>query len=148
MRSLQFLSVLGLANLTFASHHRSKAEISALAVGELRAFDLDVNMTIDGHPISTSKIIVKEGESETFVRETEGEKNIVSVIAKESTAPDGTKAIKMAFTISKIAADGSTKIISEPQILVRPGLEAMIESGQVGRPKLISMKVVANKVRF
>jgi type II secretory pathway component GspD/PulD (secretin) len=143
MKSLLTVAALLLSCSSFAAKRHIQP-----ATGNLKAFDLEMNLTIDGQQISAPRIIAKEGEKETYIQETDGQKSIIEVVAKEETAPDGKAAINMAFTISRVSEDGTTTVISQPHILAAPNSEAQIEVGGNGRPQTISMKVVANKVTF
>lgn len=118
------------------------------AIQNIKAFDMEMNLSIDGKAVSAPRIIAKEGEKETYVQEVDGHKNLIEVIAKEVKTQDGQAAIQMAFTVSEIAEDGTAKVISQPQITALPNSEAEITVSGNGRPNLLALKVIANKLSF
>ncbi|MCC2679960.1 MAG: hypothetical protein K0R29_2536 [Pseudobdellovibrio sp.] len=114
----------------------------------IKAFDIEMNLSIDGKQVSTPRIIVKEGEKGVFTQEVDGQKSIIEVVAKEIRRSDLTKAIKMEFTVSKIDADGKVVVLSTPKIIAANNSEAQITVGETGRPEALSLSVVANKLNF
>jgi type II secretory pathway component GspD/PulD (secretin) len=113
-----------------------------------KGYDLEMKLSIDGKNVASPRLIVKEGQKGTVVQESNGVKSVIEVVAKEVKTEDGSKAIKMAFVVSNMNSDGTSKVISQPQILARPNTEALIEVGQSGNPKLLSLKVVAKNIIF
>lgn len=109
-----------------------------------KAFDLKIEMSVDGKHVSSPRIVVKEGEKGTVIQESNGEKNFIEVVAKEGKAPNGVQGIHMAFVVGKIANDGSRTVVSQPQILSIPNEKAQITIGEKGKPEVLSLSVVAN----
>jgi len=95
MKNILFAAALLTSTLAFASIPKA-----------IKAFDIDMNLVMDGKQVSTPRIIVKEGEKGTVVQEVDGQKSVIEVVAKEIRRSDFSKAIKMEFTVSKVNADG------------------------------------------
>jgi len=124
------------------------SQFALSAIGTVKAFDMEMNLSIDGKAVSTPRIIAKEGEKEIYIHEANGERNSIEVLAKEVKTQDGVQAIEMIFTVSRIAEDGSSKVIAQPHITALPNSQAMIQVGENVRPNMLSLKVVANNVTF
>ncbi len=137
MKNILFVAVMALSTTAFASIERS-----------IKAFDIDMNLAIDGKQVSTPRIIVKEGEKGIVTQEVGGQISKIEVVAKEIRRSDLSKAIRLDFTVSKVSADGKSTVISKPRIIVANNAEAMITSGETGRPEALSLSVVANKITF
>lgn len=136
MKSFLLTAVILSANVAFA------------AINTVQAFDMEMSLSIDGKAVTSPRIIAKEGEKETYLHEADGQKSLIEVVAKDAKTKDGTAAIEMEFTISQIAEDGTAKIISQPRILALPNSEAEITVGGNGRPNVLALKVIANKLSF
>lgn len=136
MKNVLFAAIFAFSNLALA------------AVENFKAFDLEMNLSIDGKAVSTPRIIVKEGEKGIVTQEVDGQISTIEVVAKEIRRADFTKAIKLEFTVSKVSADGKSTVISKPKIIAAPNAEALIQVGETGRPEALSLSVVANKINF
>jgi hypothetical protein len=110
-----------------------------------KAFDLKMELSLEGKHISSPKVIVKEGETKTIVEESNGQKTYIEVSAKQDKASGGKQTIYMAFVIGKIASDGSKTVISTPRITAAPNETAQISIGEKGAPDLLSLSVIANE---
>lgn len=110
-----------------------------------KAFDLKMDLSIEGKHVSSPRIVVKEGEKGTITQESNGQKSFIEVVAKEDKAPNGKQAIFMTFVVGKIANDGTRTVISQPQIISIPNEKAQISVGEKGNPDLLSLSVIANK---
>jgi hypothetical protein len=111
--------------------------ISNSVFASQEAFDLQMDQSIDGKHISSPRIVVKEGEKETIIQESNGQKSFIEVIVKEDKAPNSKQAIFMTFVVGKIALDGSRTIVSQPQITSIPNEKAQITVGKGGQPGLL-----------
>lgn len=118
---------------------------SVSAFASEKAFDLKMDLSIEGKHVSSPRIVVKEGEKGTITQESNGEKSFIEVVAKEEKAPNGKQAIHMTFVVGKIATDGTRTIVSQPQIISIPNEKAQITVGENGKPEVISLSVIANK---
>lgn len=108
------------------------------------AFDLKVELSIDGKPSTSAQIIVAAGQKGSVTQENDGQKNFIDVVAKEDKASNGKQAIFMDFVIGKIEKDGTKKILSTPKIIALPNEEAQITVGS-SKPEVVFLKVTATK---
>jgi type II secretory pathway component GspD/PulD (secretin) len=119
--------------------------IGSSAFASTKAFDLKMDLSIEGKHVSSPRIVVKEGEKGTITQESNGKKSFIEVVAKEDKAPNGKLAIHMTFLVGKIASDGTRTIVSQPQIISMPNEKAQITVGENGKPEVLSLSVIANK---
>lgn len=109
-----------------------------------KAFDLKLDLSIDGNAVSSPRMTVREGEKGTITQESNGQKRFVEVVAREEKTSAGKQAVHMTFAVGKIEKDGTRSVLSRPQVLSLMNEKAQIAVGEKGKPTF-SLTVVANK---
>lgn len=113
-----------------------------------RAFDLQMDLSLEGQHVSSPRMIVKEGEKGTITQESNGQKTFIEVVAREDKTPTGKQAIHMTFVVGKISKDGTRTLVSRPRISVVPNEKAQITVGEEGKPEVLSLSVIATKTNL
>ncbi|HEY8271671.1 MAG TPA: hypothetical protein VIG33_12340 [Pseudobdellovibrionaceae bacterium] len=82
-----------------------------------KAFELKMELTINGKHISSPRIIAKEGETAMFMQEDQTQKTFIEVVATEDKIVRGKHSVLMKFVVGSIDPDGQKKVIYKPQVL-------------------------------
>lgn len=109
------------------------------------SFDIQIDLSMDGRHVTSSKLVINNGEKGSIVHEKTGEKIFLEVVATDGKAPDGQPAVDMIFEIGRILNNGQRSIISQPRIMALEGEKAEITVGDQNQNELISLSVLANK---
>lgn len=107
-------------------------------------YDLKMELLMNGKKVSSSRIIVREGEIGSITQETSTEKTFIEVVAKEGEVQNH-KGIMMNFVVGYIDQDGKRTIVSRPQILTKENETAQITMGEENGKDTISLSVVAQR---
>jgi type II secretory pathway component GspD/PulD (secretin) len=118
--------------------------IGSTALASGKAYDLKLNVSIEGKIISTPRIIVKEGETGSITQDGADGKTYIEVVATEGSI-ENHKGILMNFVVAKIGADGKKQILGKPRILAKENERAMLMVGDENGKETLSMAIVAKR---
>lgn len=107
------------------------------------AYDLKMDLSINGKHVSSPHIFVKAGEMGSVSQKTDTEENFIEVIATEGQVQNQ-KGIMMNFTVGYIGKNGERTVVSTPQILAKENEPALFTVGQKNGTEL-SLSVVAKR---
>lgn len=107
------------------------------------SYDLKMELSINGKPVSSPRLIVKSGEMGSISQTADTEESFIEVIATEGQV-QGHKGIMMNFTIGYIGKNSDRTIVSKPQILAKENEPALITVGEKDGTEL-SVSVVAKR---
>lgn len=115
------------------------------AFASSNAYDLKMDLSINGKHVSSPRVIVKEGEPATIAQKTGAEEQFIEVVATEGSVHSH-KGILMKFTVGTIGKNGERIIVSKPQILAKEGESAKITESDTNTGKEhISLSVIAQR---
>ena len=118
---------------------------STSVLAATNVYVLDIELSIKGEKISTSKLTVEEGKLGSITSETEKGTTSVEVVATEGEMM-GEKGILLKFDFEITQNDGSLKKRLSPNLLVKNGQEAWIGMGEDERESPHSIiKVIATR---
>lgn len=120
------------------------AFIGHSAFATLPGYDLKMDLTINGKHISTSQVIIKNGESALIKEKTDKDESFIEVHATEGSIQNH-KGIIMNFVIGAIELDGQRIIKAKPQILANENEKAHITVGENNGDE-ISISVIAKRI--
>ena len=109
------------------------------------AFDLKMNVELNGQPVSAPHVVTVAGERSSVTQKGPNGATFIEVIAREAMSGGG---IAMDFKVGTINDDGTRTILSTPQIIAIENEEAEIEVGQAGGPTTVNLKVVAKRTKL
>jgi hypothetical protein len=116
--------------------------MTSSAFASSNAYDLKMDLSLNGKHLSSPRVIVKEGEVATITQKTESEENFIEVTATENMVMHH-RGIKMNFTVGTIAKDGKRIVASKPQVLVEENKPAQLMMN--GGSAQLSLSVVAQR---
>ena len=119
--------------------------IGSAAAAE-KTYDIKIDLSLNKKKISTSRLIVKEGEGGSVTQDTAAGKSFVEVVAMEGVA-ENKKAVMMNFIVGMINENGVRTIVSRPQILVAENELAEVIVGDQNNKEVMSMAVVARPAK-
>jgi len=115
------------------------------AYASTNSYDLKMALSLNGSPVSSPRLIVKEGETATYTEKTKAGENFIEVTATEGTVQNH-RGIMMKFVVGTIDINGKKSVISEPQVLAKDNEPAQITIGKKGdSPPQISLSVIAKR---
>lgn len=118
---------------------------SSFAFASKDAYELKVDLSIDGKLVSSPKIVTAVGETASIIQKGENSETFLEVVATEGEgAIKGRKAILMKFVIGRIE-NGVRKILSTPQIVAAESSKAEMSIGHTGEKDNITVAVVAER---
>ena len=143
-----FLSFIA-AQTSFAAVKKSHLKPAAVIPTALeKAYDLQMELTIDGKHVSSPRVLVKPGETASVTQQSETDNSFIEVVATEGTLQNHS-GILMKFVVGTIDKDGKRTIVSHPEILAKENEPATITVGQKnGSPEELSLSVVAERKTF
>ena len=110
-------------------------------------YELHMEVSVDGKPVSSPHLIVRRGERATLVQTTRAGSQSIEVIATEGTVEEH-PGILLQFSISSVDHRGHS-VVAHPQILARAGAPARItEKGPETGGALLSLSVTAERKQF
>ena len=109
-------------------------------------YDLKLELSLDGKVVASPRIVVQEGKVGTLTQESGDNKIFFEIVASEGEI-QGNRGILLKLKIGLINNDGSRTIISQPQILAKPGEEAHITVGQDDKEEM-TLKVIATRKKW
>jgi len=119
--------------------------MSGSAFASSNAYDLKMDLSLDGKHVSSPRVVVKEGEPATVTQENGSKKQFIEVIATEGSIQNH-KGILMKFTVGTIGENGERTIVAKPQVLAKEGEPAKItQSDTKSGVEHLSLSVVAKK---
>lgn len=122
--------------------------MSGSAFASSTAYDLRMNLAIDGKHVSSPRVIVKEGASATITQEIDSQKQFIEVIATESKIQKQA-GVRMKFVIGLIGANGERTILARPQVIATEGKPAQItQNDTLSGEERLSLSVTAHKTTF
>jgi type II secretory pathway component GspD/PulD (secretin) len=99
----------------------------------LPTYNIRMALTLNGNLVTTPTVIAKSGEISTITHESNGEKIIIEVAAKDvrknkqlGKIANMDKVINMAFTIKRIDLNGNETILARPKVTALENEEAQI----------------------
>ena len=109
-----------------------------------QAYDLKMELYINGKLVSSPKLIVKANEKASIEEKSANGEYFIQVIASESTSlkPQG---ILMKFIVGAINKDGEKSILSKPQVIANENEPAVITLGDNKTAQEISLKTIAKR---
>jgi type II secretory pathway component HofQ len=111
-------------------------------------YDLTLDLSMGGKPISSSRILVSEGETASVETKGTSARNYIEVLPKEGKM-GGREGILISFKIGKVDKFGKRTIISKPRILARENIQASIKQSLTGNKKqTLVVSVVAKRRRI
>jgi type II secretory pathway component GspD/PulD (secretin) len=117
--------------------------VGSSAFASTNAYDLKMELSLNGRPLSSPHLVVKEGEKASILQDSNGEKTFVDVVTTEKMM-DGERVVFMDFKIGTISATGERKVIASPQITTFENEKAKISVGEDGKED-VSLSVVATR---
>lgn len=108
------------------------------------AYDLRMELAIDGRHISSPRIVAKADETASITQESGSQKIFLDVKASEQ-AMSGKPGIHLKFLIGTISSTGQRKVLSSAEIIALEGKEAQITIGHQPGQEDISLAVVATR---
>lgn len=116
------------------------------AIQKTKAYDLDMQLSLNGKLVSSPRIITKVGEATTIIQKTDGEteQRYIEVTAIDSSIL-GNKGIMMTFVVGSISKDGERKILSKPQVFAQENKKAEVTVGHGDNKETLSLSVVAKR---
>jgi hypothetical protein len=112
----------------------------------IKSFDLSMELSLDGQPITSSGILVNEGKKALLTQEVNKEKTFVEVVAQEHVVKNGQNLIKMSFIVGKMGKDGSRKIIGKPQVITAENERVRISVSSEAGQEQMDLTVTAKRV--
>ena len=112
------------------------------------AFDLKMDLMVDGQRVSSPRMIVKEGEEGSITHQIKGETHFIDVVASESRIANGKKGILMKLVVGKVDKEGKRIVHSTPQILAMPKHRAEIQVGDEHNSEAYSLSVLGQKTEL
>ena len=119
--------------------------MTSSAFASSNAYDLKMDLSLNGKHVSSPRVIVNEGEPATITQKTDSEGMFIEVVATEGSVQNH-KGIMMKFTIGTIGKNGERIIIAKPQVLARENEPAKITQSEEGSQReQLSLSVVAKR---
>lgn len=119
------------------------AFMGSSAFASTNAYDLKMDLWMNGKHVSSPRIIVKAGEMGSISQKTDTEESFIEVVATEGQFQNH-KGIMMNFTVGYIGKNGERTVVSKPQILAKENEPALITVGEKDGTEL-SLSVVAKR---
>ncbi len=121
---------------------------SSPAFAASTAYDLRMDLALDGKHVSSPRVIVKEGESATVTQEIDSQTQFIEVIATPGKIQKHA-GILMKFIIGTIGPNGERTILAKPQVLATEGKPARItQNNSKSGAEQLSLSVTAHKTAF
>jgi len=120
--------------------------LSSIALASEKAYDLKIELTMNGQKVSSPRLIVKSGETGSVTQEQGADKIFMDVVAIPSAPVEGKPVVQMNFVVGKINADGSKTVLSTPKLLTHENSPAQIFQKDQSGKDLLSLSVVPTSV--
>ena len=117
--------------------------LTSFVSAAIPAYDLQMDLSIDGKQVSSPRILVKEGATASVLQDVNGQKTYLDVVATKD--PKNKSYILMKFEIGTISPTGEKKMISTPQILARENNRSKISVGDANGKEEVSVSITATK---
>ncbi len=115
------------------------------AFASTNAYDLKMDLSLNGKHVSSPHVIAKEGKPATITQENSSNGHFIEVIATEGSIQNH-KGILMKFVVGTIGKNGERTIISRPQVVAKEGEPAKItQSDSKNGAEYLSLSVTAKK---
>ena len=118
------------------------------AIQKNKAYDLDMQLSLNGKLVSSSRVITKAGETTTIIQNSDSatEQRFIEVTAIDGSIL-GNKGIMMTFVVGSINKDGERKILSKPQVFAQENTKGEVTVGHGVGDKIetLSLSVVAKR---
>jgi type II secretory pathway component HofQ len=119
--------------------------VSTSAFASSNAYDLKMDLSLDGKHVSSPRVVVNEGEPAIVTQDNGAKKLSIEVVATEGSIQNH-QGIMMRFAISTIGENGERTVIARPQILAKEGEPAKItQSDSKSGSEQLSISVTAHK---
>lgn len=82
-----------------------------------KAFELRMELSINGKYVSSPRLVAKEGEMAMITQEGPNQKTFIEVVATEDRIVRGKHSVLMKFVVGSIDPQGQKKILYKPQVL-------------------------------
>lgn len=116
--------------------------VGSPALAKSNAYDLKMELSLNGKHVSSPRILTKEGESASVTQEANGEKVFLDVIATEK--PTNNKpGILLKFVVGTVSATGEKTTVSTPQIIALENEKAQISV--TAKDREMSLSVSASR---
>lgn len=122
------------------------ALLSSTAFAASTGYDLNLELSINGKHISSSRIVALAGEKASITQRMENSKdgNFIEVVATEGEI-QGKKGILMNFVVGTIDRDGKKTILARPSILSTENQKAEMTVSEENNKDSVSLSVVAQR---
>ena len=108
-------------------------------------YDLRMELSLNGKPVSAPRVVVREGEPATITQGNAEGTTFVEVTAAEGSI-QGRNGILMKFEVGTISPAGKRQVLATPRVLAREGEPARITQADTKTgAEMISLSVVARK---
>ena len=116
------------------------------AMAATAAYDLKLELSIDGKTVATSRIVTKRGETATITQQDQnGNGYTIEVLADEGVI-EKSKGILMKFKVSRVVVNGTTTLLAAPQILTaKENEKATVSVGNEKEKGLLGLSVIAQR---
>lgn len=119
---------------------------SNAAIRSTKAFDLDMQLSLNGKLVSSPRVLAKNGETALITQTVDGddEQSFIEITALDGSIL-GNDGIMMTFTVGKIGPNGERKILSKPQVFAQENQKAEVTVEQVDgdNKEMLSLTVLA-----
>ncbi len=119
------------------------AFIGSSAFASTNAYDLKMELSLNGKHVSSPRLTVKAGETAYINQKTDIEESFIEVVATEG-AIQNHQGILMNFIVGVIDQNGQRVIKAKPQILANENEAAQITIGENNGDE-ISLSVIATR---
>jgi type II secretory pathway component GspD/PulD (secretin) len=107
------------------------------------AFDIDMNLDLNGKHIFSPQVLTLEGKTTTITKKIPGEDDVFLDVIADFKGAQHDDGIYMKFVVGRIDAKGNRKILYSPQIVSLENQTAEISVGSV-KTENLTLSVTAN----
>jgi len=118
--------------------------VSTTAIAAQQAYDLKMELSLNGQAVASPHIIVKEGKTATVIQKKNGKETFIEIVASEKQTEEY-KGILMKFKVGMVGANGQRTVLSEPQILTIENEKAQVTVGNNEHSEAVSLTVIASR---
>jgi type II secretory pathway component GspD/PulD (secretin) len=118
--------------------------LSGSIYGAAKAYDLNMELSLDGKKTASPRMIVEAGKSGTITQEANNKKSFIEVVANEGQMQNN-EGILMKFVIGTIDNNGKKTITSRPEIFARENEKAQITIHEQDGKETLSLSVTAQR---
>jgi hypothetical protein len=104
--------------------------VTSAAFSAIKTYDLKLELARNGQKVTSSHVVVKEGETTTIIEKMGGEERFIEVTPEKSST-FGIEGIKMKVAVGTIGPKGERTVLANPEVIVEESKKAQLTIGEM-----------------